>query len=435
MTHFAIIFLCNCLLQLFLLEDRYRIITTVSISATVFITSMLLTLPISKLGYSFESHEMICILINVALLFTSSLYLFKNSIAQKMYICVLCLSNHYFSHFLSESFMSILPIKSAGAFSTFFSGSITLLFYLLTGMCLYRVVHYFFDRTSSSFMIVMIFVQLTPCLFLGEIFDSVFSPYLLGSKLILCLLVYTFIIFSFRSLYHAAKFREELTMETAKKQLIQNQADRFVETYALTHEHQRIYREQEYILDAVTLMVKDSVSDQIPAFIHNQRQMRPESILMKTFHKNPYLNSVLLSHAASAKENHINFECNVQTGDKRFPISELCVLTNEILSKACQEARGYSPNPRVRYSISPSRETLRIEAVFSADIYSRKADKNRSQGYLTFSSIFNRIFKEATRATDSIGLEHAKELVAKYSGTMDVSNTEDSVMIHISLHS
>ena len=434
MIHFSVIFLCNSLLQLLLLEDKYQIFATSITSLGVYILSIISSLAISRLGYPHVEFEMLCILINGILLFISSLHLFKNSIAQKLFLCILCFSNYYFANFFAEALLSILPIEAAGAFAAVFTDLVIVLFYFLIGLCLYRFFHYFSDRASSGFMAVMIIVQLLPCLLVNGVFDFIFYPYILGGKLFFSLLVYAFVIFSSRSLYQAAKFREEATLDYAKKELIQNQAERFVETFALTNEHQRICREQEYILDAVTLMVRDNVPEQIPIFISSQRQSQAESILLKTFHKNPYLNAVLISHAASAKENHINFECNVQTGDKRFPISELCILTNELLTKACQEARNCTVNPRVRYSISPTDETLRVEVVFSADIYSTESSKRSDESHLTFSKIFNRLFKETANKINSSGLEHAKELVAKYSGTMDISNTEDSIMIHISLH-
>ena len=440
MINFAIIFLCNTLLHLFLLEDRYPVATTMLVSAVSYVISVFLMWPISVLAAGTGYAQSISILANFIILFASSQIIYKNNIAHKLYLSVLCLSNYYFLYFFCDSLLGMIPFQTAGNFANVFSAVICLLFYLLIGMSLYKALHYFSDRSSSGFMMIIIVIQLIPCVVLSGMLNFMFGSYLLTGKLVACILIYMIVIFSFRSVYTAAKFREETNREFTKKHLFRNQTDRFIEVYALTHEHQRICREQEYVLDAITLMVKDDVADKIPMFIKNQRSNQGESIFLKSYHENPYLNAILMSYAAYSKENNINFETNVNIGDKRFPISEICIMTNEILTKACQEAKNSESDGRVRYSVSPAKETLRIEVVYSFahrsafdDIYS--SGRRSNHGSFSLSGMFSGLLTDSPkRAVAGVDLEQTRELVEKYSGSMDVSSTDNDIIIRISLY-
>ena len=439
MMNFFVIFLCNTLLHLFLLEDRYPVATTMLASAVSYVLSVFLMWPISLLAADTGYAQAISLLANFIVLFASSLFIYKNNIAHKLYLSVLCLSNYYFLYFFSESLLGMLPFQTAGRMANVFTAFICMLFYLLMGMSLYKVFHYFSDRSSSGFMTIIIIVQLIPCVVLSGMLNFMFGSYLLTGKLVACMLIYLMVIFSFRSVYTAAKFREETNREFTKKHLFRNQADRFVEVYALTHEHQRICREQEYVLDAITLMVRDDVADKIPMFIKNQRSNQGESIFLKTYHDNPYLNAILMSYAAYSKENNISFETNVKLGDKRFPISEICIMTNEILTKACQEAKNCESDARVRYSVSPAKETLRVEVVYSYARYSGfdgvyTGGRRTGRKSFSLSKMFAGLLTDSTKTAVKVDLEQTRELVEKYSGSMDVSSTDNDIIIRISLY-
>ena len=438
MIHFTIIFLCNTLLYLFLLEDKYHFSTTLIASAMIFGLSLLLAQAVSFFAGTSANYELICVLCNCVLLLGASLFLYRNSVTQKLYVAVLCLSNFFYIQYFSDILMGILSVHAAGLFSVVFSSLLYVLFYLLMGLCLYTPLHHFSDRDSSGFMVAITLLQCLPCLLQRGVFNRLFPSASLSGTLLCSTLIYITIVFAMRSLYRAAKFRAETVREQTQQQLVRLQSDRFVEAYTLMREHQRACREQEYILDAINLMVQDEVADQIPGFIRSQRQNRPESVLLKVYHDNPVLNAVLVTHAAFAKENNIFFESNVRTGGKRFPISALCIITNEILTKACQEAKDCTPESRVRYSVSPTEGTLRIEAVFNAHIEThteRSSARSRLKSLktLSFSDLFKYLFEEASEVPSAVGLDQTKKILAEYSGRMDISNTEDSMMVHISI--
>ena len=440
MIHLTFLFLCNTFVFMFLLEDRFQFFTTVMTSALTYGISLLAAKAVSFGLIAGPEHDFVCLLINCGLLFLTSLFLYQNRALQKLYVTVLCASSYYYVLYLSDAFLSILPIDTAGSPALVLSTLLYLLFYLLVGLCLYRPLHYFSERESMGFVAAITLVQLMPTLLVMGLFDRFFPTHDLTIKLIACTAVYFVVIFTHRSLYSAAKFRGETVQVAMQKQLIQYQTDRFAETYSLMQEHQRLCRDQDYVLDAVTLMVRDQVTEQIPDFIRAAKTTRGQSVFLRQFHANQRLNAVLVTHAAYARDHGIDFECNVSLGEKRVGIDDLCTLTHELLSKACVEASGCYPESRVRFCVSPTEETLRIEVVFSAHIesytqHSSLRARIQSIKSISFSNLFQDLFREVKRSPNDLsGLDQTREIIRRYSGSLNLSNTQDSMMLHIAIN-
>lgn len=430
MINFAVIYLCNLLLFMFLLDDKYRFISTILSSAAVYIVSLLASGLLRAIFSSFTHLDSMCIIVNSIILFCSSLLLYQNNFLQKLYVAALCISNYYFIVFFSVQLMGLLPVSTAGIFAAIFSLLLYLIFSMIIGLCLYSPIHHFSDRSPSGFMLVSTLVQLSICLVVTGKLDFLYKSNAIAGRTIFSILIYALIIFSFRSIYHGAKFREGTAKLEIQNKLLGFQLNRYVETNSLLNAHKRLIQEDEYVLDAVTVMIKEGAGDKVPAYIAETRENRKDNILAKNYHSNLYINSILANYAAFCADHGIVFESNVTAEFKAFPISDICMITDEVLNRACSAAAKFQPEPRVRYSLFPMDEMLKIEAIYSTV-------QEDATGGLTFkamrkkslSEILALLFTDSSDAADDLGLSFTKDFVNSYSGTLDIFSTEDDTIL------
>ena len=132
--------------------------------------------------------------------------------------------------------------------------------------------------------------------------------------------------------------------------------------------------------------------------------------------------------AAFAAQNHIEFACSAAVGKNPLKTSELCLVVNELLTRACQDAAAYDGERRLRFTLIPGEDTLRFEVLYSAD---PPADKPRfSLKGKSLSQVLQWLFDDAPRQDDQFrGLENTAQIVERYSGNLSVSGAPGETIL------
>ena len=76
--------------------------------------------------------------------------------------------------------------------------------------------------------------------------------------------------------------------------------------------------------------------------------------------------------AAFAAQNSIHFESNALVGETPLSTAELCVIANELLTRACEDAAAYQGERRVRFTAFPGENALTMERSIPPTCRSRK---------------------------------------------------------------
>lgn len=428
MVYFSVTFLCTAGLFLALLEDRYRLWTTVAATVVVYGLALGLAYPIRQLITDPVWGDQVACGAGALLFFVTSLFLYTDNILQKLFVALLSLCDFAFLSFFVPLFLGVLPFPVAGGLAGALSIAAALLFTLLLGLCLYRPLHHYSDRGVSGFLVgmclLLCFVYL---LCLGQ-FDFLFRARVLAGRLLLAALLYGAMIFAFRSLYQAGRFRARTAAGAAQERILAMESGDVADMLAALREVRSVQKSGEYALDTVTVMLADGLEAQVPGYIAAAQEQRQQNPILAQYHENPYLNAVIATKAAFAAQNQIDFQCSAATGNAPLKTAELCVIVNELLTRACQEAAAYQGPRRLRFTFIPGEDILRFEVFYSGEAPQEKPSF-RLKG-ARFSDLLAWLFDDTPRGDDTLrGLENTAELVERHSGRLSVSGTPGEVIL------
>lgn len=424
-TDLAISLLCAAGLFLVLLEDRFRLWVTVACYGVGFLIALGVGGIVAKtLGPSYGVAG------GLLVLFAASVFLSRNNFLQKFYVALLALSCHFYLEAFLPPVLGALPFPTAGAFAGVVAVLGQVLLAALLGLCLYHPYQLFSGQGPSAFFIGMSLVQLGICGVANGRVDFLFRVHIPGARLLAATLLFLAVIFAFRSLYQGGQYIQRAAQDASRSRLLDMKAGDYADTLAAVKEAKAGWKEGEYALDTVNVMLQDGNGEMVPRYASVFKENVSSSPLFHTYSENPYLNAVIASKAVFASHNHIHFESNAVTGETPLSTAELCVLTSELLSRACGDAALYDGERNIHFAAFPGEDTLTMEVVYSGELPQKAPFDWKGK---TLSQTLAWLFEEGQEDDSLHGLENAREIVGRYSGKLSLSGTSGEVIIHLSL--
>ncbi len=432
MIYFTIVYFCTAGLFLCLLEDRFRVWTTVGVTVGVYVLSLLAAFFLRRTIQDPVLSQQLPCATGSLLFFLSSLFLYTNNFLQKLFIALLTLCNFTFLSFFIPLLLGIMPFPVAGAFAGVFSVFVSLLFNLLMGMCLYRPIRHYSDRGVSGFLVGMCLILAVLYMLCLGLLDFLFRGNVPAARLFSAAAVYCAVIFGFRSLYQAGRFRERAVLDASRDRMLEMESGDFADMLAAVREVRSAQKAGEYALDTINVMLADGWTEKIPEYISIAKRNNRRNPILETYHENPYLNAVIATKAAFAAQNGISFECNAGSGQLPLKTSEICMIVNEFLTRACLDAADYPGSRSLRFTISATGELLRFETVYSASL--PEPEKFTLKGKKA-ADVFRWLFDDdSQRFNDLHGLENTEEIIGRYSGKLSLSaGGQDEVILQAAL--
>ena len=214
-TDLAIALLCAAGLFLTLLEDRFRLWATVACYGAAYLLSLGVGWIAARLaGPSWA------VAAGALVLFGASLFLSRNNPLQKFYLVLLTLACHFYLEAFLPPVLGAMPFPVAGAFAAVFSLAAQLALAALVGLCFYRPFHHFSDRGPSAFLWGMCLVTLALCAVGNGKVDFLFRLHIPAQRLLVATLLFAAVIFVFRSVYQAGRFRQGATEDSLRAQML-----------------------------------------------------------------------------------------------------------------------------------------------------------------------------------------------------------------------
>lgn len=429
MTFFSVIFLCNAILFMVLLEDRFRTMASAIVMAVLYAGSLILSGIVKAVFETPAAQNLACIAMNVIILFVASLFLYKNNLIQKIYLTVLAFVNFFYILLVTELLLGVLPIKTAGAAAAIISILFYILFTALMGIVLYRPYRSFYSRSVSGFGIGVTIIQLIPYLFTTNRLTFLFKANPLEGGLFYSTLIYIFIIFAWRSVYSAAKFMERNAEFDGYQKLIDAESVRFSDMMLNIKELKNTKSSIDRALDTIAVMIDDGHIDKVPQYMDMIKDNTGIKAIMKTYSDNPYVSSVIATNALRATRNGVQFESGTTKINRAYKTSELCIVADEILQKAIKETSETdipTKDKRIRFTVSQAASAINLEAVYSAKLFEENKFSLRGK---SISDIVKYLFEENRDETKLTGLELTEEIIRRYSGKLTVSNIDNNVIV------
>lgn len=431
MVYFPILFFCAAGLFMTLLQDRYRIWTTVGGMAGAYILAVAVASILrGKLnGPLVSSH--VPYLVGVALFFGASLFLFSNNLLQKLFVALLCLANFSFSLLFVPLLLGVMPFSVAGAAGGVISASAGLFINLLMVLCLYRPMQRFSQRGPSMFLSGMALLALFQYLLCTGSLDRLCGLSGPVRRLMLATALYAGLIFCFRSVYHAGRWQSQAAKEAAWGRMLEMESRDYLDMLAAVREVRAAQKTGEYALDTIEQLLRDEQAGQVPEYIHMVKRNAQNNPILTRYHENPYLNAVIATKSAFAAQNEIEFECNAAAIDAPVKTAELCILTDELLTRACKDAAVFEGQRRLRFTSIPGEDSLRLEVVYTGELPQKPSFSPRGK---QFRDLLDWLFDDPQPQDAELrGLDNSAEIVLAHSGSLTVSGTEDGVILQATL--
>ena len=198
-----VVFLCNALLFLAILNGRFRMVTSLIVSGAAYVLSLLLNLFLSP-AFN-DATGQIGNGINVFLLLVAAVFLYTNNIVQKLFVAILLICNYSFLSAFTEYFLGALPFGTGGFLSIVIGILIYLFFSFLSLITFVRPFHYFADRGFSVLSIGLCCAQLLCLLVANGSLTGLFGIHTYAPRFFLTVFFYLIIAFTARAAYNAAK--------------------------------------------------------------------------------------------------------------------------------------------------------------------------------------------------------------------------------------
>lgn len=429
MVSFTIAFFCTAGLFFCLLSDRFPFWTTAAVTAVTYLLALGAAFLLRRAVAQPALAAQVSCAVGACLFFLSSLPLYRNNFLQKLFLALLSLCNFTFLDLFIPLFLGALPFQVAGVFAGVCSVLFYLLFSLFLGLCLYRPIRHFSDRGASGFLLGMCVCLFVIYLLSLGAFDFLFRGNTLAIRLLAALVLYGVMIFSFRSLYQAGRFRERTAAEAARQKMLELESGGFLDLHTTIREVRAAQKAGEYALDTVSVLLADGFEDKVPEYISIAKKNGGETPILKEYHEDPRLNAVIAVKAAFAAQNQIHFECNAGSGGLPIQTAEVCVIVDEMLSRACGDCIGYEGHRSLRFTMAAAGTSLRFEAVYTA--LPPQEEKFTLKGK-TAEDVTKWLFEDSDQQERELhGLENTREIIGRYNGQVSVAaspGTEEMIL-------
>ncbi|MGN0479149.1 MAG: hypothetical protein ACI4GO_06925 [Hominenteromicrobium sp.] len=367
--------------------------------------------------------------INVFLLLAASVFLYTNSIAQKLFTAILLVCNYSFLYAFTENLLGVLPFAATG-FAAILIGILVYVFFSFLSLITFvRPFHYFANRGISVLSIGLCCAQIL-CLFAanGSVTDFFGANKTYAPRFFLTIFVYLAIAFTVRAAYNAAKFKERECLADYRDALLHAEADYFSAMVGSVTNARTARDHHSFILSEISDCARRGDCEGVLNTIADEGDLRDP--LLAHYSENPYVNAVVAAKAAYAKHCGIRLESNVELGATRLKTIEFCVLLNDMLTYAidCAE-HSNAPDKLVRMTVLPGESRIAFETVYSAPAKSKKRTPLRSK---SFNDAIASLLEP--KEEEKLGLDAARGIIERYSGTMNLSAAGGSEILRIAIN-
>lgn len=423
MFSLPIIFLVNAVTFVLILEERFKTVTTLCVTAAALLLSFITNIISGNLlidpAISAETANMLSIFwLLLASVFTSS-----NNIVHKIYTGLVLLTNYIFF----TDFISVLLAKRTGMLGILLCNGIYILLSLVVIAALLKPMHYFCRRGVSFYNIGICLMQVLALYVAKGGANSFFGTDSFSMRFFITLIIYLFTIFSIRGAYGCARFKAKDIYRAADNDILNVRADSFNNMLVNVESYKNARSNVIYAFDKLDNLAKKGRTEEISEFV-SRAEADNTSPLLQFYSENPYINAVVATKAAEAYDNDIYLESNISIGETKFKTIEICIVLNDILTWAINDSKTASGDKSIRLNVLPAKNQLTIETVHSSGT-SEEEEKFTSK---TFGSYVKALFEEESENNDQ--LKSVKHIVEKYSGHINISETDSTTITRIGIN-
>lgn len=426
MFSLPIIFICNAVLFVMILEERFKTITTLCITAAALLLSFLSRGVISGIFTDPAAIASVSQLVSVIWFLLASVVASPNNIAQKLFTALVLITNYRFIPDFGTVLISKLPGGGAGITGMLLGNGLYILCSLIVMALLIRPFHYFYRRPVSVTDIGVCILQVLACSCAGGGVNSFFSADAFSLRFFATLILYIMSVFVIRSAYSGARYKAKDIFKASENEILNIRADS-VNSMVINVESFRQARDDiSFAFEKIQSLAEENRTEEISAYAGEAIASGEKAVLLERYCDDPYINAVVATKAADAMDKGVELDCSISLGDMNIRLIEVCILVNDLLTWAIKNSEKAEGEKFVRLNVLPAKDQLTVEVVNSI-----KPEVKEKFTARTLGSYVKNIFRPEPEADE---LRSVKDIVEKHSGRMNISETKGTSITRLGIY-
>lgn len=427
MLSLPVVFLCNTIAFMVLMEERFKVITTLAVSGAVFLFSLVTGAITNSLFTDPTLAGELGVILSVLWALLASVFIASNSIVQKIFVALVLILNYLFVSDFIPYFLGALPFGTAGILAVLISNGIFILFSLLVICLQLRPMHYFYRRGVSLSWVFQCAALLGGILISMGAANTFFHTQSFAFRFFLEVIVYIWVLVVMRSVYSGAHYKVKEMNAQAEGRVKESRIQSYEMMVSNVEAFRNAKNNVEYAFKRIGALADAGKTKEISTYVNLAIEKNKNAPLLEYYCEDPYVNAVVATRAAQAEEQNIVFQCNISLGGLKLKISEMCAIIDELLLAAMSDCSKAEEEKFIRFNVLPAEDKVTIEAIHTVP---QKAEVPvRSRTVFDFVKEF---FEETDDESES--LIQVKEIIEKHSGSINISHTQDEKIIRVGVN-
>ena len=426
MFSLPIIFICNAVLFVMILEERFKTVTTLCITAAALLLSFVSRTVISGILTEPAAIAAAAQTVSVFWFLLASVISSPNNIAQKLFVSLVLLTNYRFIPDCGTVLLSKLPGGGAGMMGMLLGNGLYVLLSLIVMAMLIRPLHYFYRRSLCPADIGVCLLQALAYVCAGGGANEFFESDSFALRFFTTLLLYIVVLFVVRSSYSSARYKAKDIFKSSENEILNIRADSINSMVINVESFRQARDDVAFAFEKIQSLAEEGRSEEISAYAGEVIAAGERAVLLENYSDNPYINAVVATKAADAADKGIELDCSISLGDMKIKLIEVCILVNDLLSWAIRHSEKAENEKFVRLNVLPAKNQLTLEVVHSTVKETKEKFTAR-----TFGSYVKDFFRPEPEADE---LRSVKDIVEKHSGRMNISEADGVSITRIGIY-
>ncbi|MFI3206353.1 MAG: hypothetical protein R3Y33_03810 [Clostridia bacterium] len=435
-----LIFLCNTLVFVFCLEERFKIYVTASIGLVAYIVSLVFSSAVSEF-FSFMIDESVsaCIF-NLGVLFFASIFFSSNNVAHKLLLLLTMQFNFTICAFTVPQIFAETPIVTTGGSSPVFAANIIyLLLSLLMVSMLKGPFHHFFRRSINKYSILACLTMYFACLALEGLITEIIGINAFEVKFFTGLIPYLIILIAFRAVYATAKAKEKdfkrHNTEICASFIYSNVQSMMNEVAT----YKSLKKAMDYNLEKITEIAGRADDFAVVRFVKGSDCMSTMNPFVKLYNEDPIVNAIVANKTVYASNNGVKFTSDIELNRNDSRVKDIYVLLNQMIDVALKSAVEVKENSFINISNQQSQGVTAYEVNFSCPIkeksnfdFSKMFEPEKIKKLMngTIEMLIANFLGDKRRQEDP-GFDFLADIVSKIGANMQIDAEDDYVSIKV----
>ncbi|MFI3326382.1 MAG: hypothetical protein R3Y35_09440 [Clostridia bacterium] len=423
------VFLCNTLIFLIILEERFKVVPTLCIGFGAFVVSLLLK---SVLVVNFGEtvlFEPVANAVNLGVLLVASIFFASNNILQKILLTMVLQFNFLMLSLVVPEIINVAPLEISGFIPLLVINLAYALICLVTAAIFWGPLHFFYRSSCSLSQLGFCLLLLLACCLCNGLLEDILNISSYSLTFFSSLFIYLVVVFSYRTTYGTTKEKIDDINSAADDYVMNIWADNFNSLVVNVNSNKILNRNMENSLNRIFEIASLGDIDEVLKYANHYKEYYESNPMLTTYCENPYLNAVIATKTSEAVKNKIELSCKVDLDDNHLSLVTTCAFVDTVLAIANEETKKVKREEKyIDLSVQTTGNYVTIESVFLMN----KQSPKKFYEVDTLEQLFKNILAKKHEISNS-RMDNLVQMTEKLNGTIRQEFVSNKGIIKIML--